>query len=63
MSKKKGITIGAVIAIVIIMLSIIANIHTCEECGKTFIGKEYKITWFDQSKTVCKKCYYDFYAY
>lgn len=63
MNKKKGIIIGAVAAIIIIAVSIIANIHTCEECDKTFIGKEYKITWFDQSETVCKECHDDFYTY
>lgn len=63
MNKKKGIIIGAVAAIIIMAVSIIANIHTCEECDKIFIGKEYKITWFDQSETVCKDCYNDFYSY
>lgn len=62
-SKQKGIIIGAVVVIIIAIIAIIANIHTCKECDKTFIGKEYKITWFDQSETVCKECYNDFYAY
>lgn len=63
MNKKKGIIIGAVIAIVVIIIAIVANLHTCEESGKTYVGKENKITWFDQSETVCKECYNDFYSY
>ena len=62
-NKKTGIIIVIVLAVIIVVIAIVANIHTCEECNKTFIGKEYKITWFDQSETVCKDCYNDFYSY
>lgn len=62
-NRKMGIIIGVVVVIIITVIAVIANIHTCEECDKTFIGKEYKITWFDQSETVCKECYGDFYSF
>ncbi len=63
MNTKKGIIIGALVIVVVAAIAVAANIHTCEECDKTFIGKKYEITWFDQSETVCKDCYNDFYSF
>lgn len=57
-NKKTGIIIGIVAVVVIVAVSIVSNLHTCAECGKTYIGKEYKLVsvWGD-SETVCKDCY------
>lgn len=63
MKAKKGIIIGALAVVIVVIIAVVANIHTCEECDKTFIGKQYEITWFDQSETVCKDCYNDFYSF
>lgn len=61
--KKKKIGIFAGIAAVIIVLLIIAaNIHTCEECDKVYIGKKHSISFWGQSEDVCKDCYNDFYG-
>lgn len=62
-NKKTVAIICAIAAVIIAAIVLVTNIHTCEECDKTFIGKEYKITWFDQSETVCKECYNDFYSF
>lgn len=64
MKKQKiGIIVGVIAALLIAIIAIVSNIHTCEECEKTYIGKEYKITFFDQSETVCKECYNGFYSF
>lgn len=54
--------------VAIIMLTIVAyfvaiNIRTCEECGKLYFGKEYTISWWGQTVSVCKDCYDDFYVW
>lgn len=45
--------------IVVFGIVIGVNIHTCDECGKTYLGKEYTISFFGESVNVCKDCYED----
>ena len=59
--KKKTSVIAAVIAIAIVVLIIVTNIHSCEDCGKTYIGKEYTISFWGETEKVCRECYNDFY--
>lgn len=48
-----------IIFVLIIIFGIVigTNIHTCDECGKTYLGKEYTISFFGESVNVCKDCY------
>lgn len=61
-SNKKLLiqTIVAIIACFVFALLIVANVHTCEECEKTYIGKEYTISFFGETEKVCRDCYDDF---
>ncbi|MCH5316491.1 MAG: zinc ribbon domain-containing protein [Eubacterium sp.] len=59
--KKKTGVIAAVIAALIVVLLVVTNIHNCEECGKTYIGKNYTISFWGETEKVCKECYNDFY--
>lgn len=51
------------VAIVIVAIGIFSNIHTCEECDKTFFGKKYLISFWGETETVCKDCYEYYYFY
>lgn len=60
--KNKMIAILGVFAVIIAaIILIVTNMHTCEECNKTYLGKKYEIVFFGQSEIVCKDCYNDFY--
>lgn len=52
-----------VVVVLIIILAVVCNIHTCEECGKTYLGKDYTISFWGESESVCKDCYNDFYMW
>ena len=63
-SKKKKIIIGvAIAALLLILVTVICNIHKCDECDKVYIGKKYEISFFDEKEDVCKDCYTDFYSF
>ena len=63
-TQKNNIKIAAiVVAALILLVIIIANIHTCEECDKVYFGKENTISFFGESESVCKDCYNDFYSF
>lgn len=51
------------VAFVIVIIGIFFNIHTCEECDKTFFGKKYTINYWGETETVCRDCYEYFYFY
>lgn len=61
--KKTTGIIAAVIAAVFVIVVFATNIHTCEECGKTFFGKQYSISFFGLTEKTCKDCYEDFYSF
>lgn len=51
------ITIGAVIIGVIVLL---VNIHTCDWCKKTYVGAQYYDMW-DTSELMCEDCALQYY--
>ncbi len=51
------ITFGAVIIGVIVLL---VNIHTCDWCHKTYVGAQYYDMW-DTSELMCKDCALQYY--
>lgn len=55
--------IAPIAAVVLLLIIVVSNIHTCEECDKTYLGKKYTITFWDESENVCKDCYEDFYSF
>lgn len=59
--KKIGIFAG-IAAVLIILVVIISNIHTCEECDSVYFGKKYTVSFWGQREDVCKDCYKDFYG-
>lgn len=52
-----GIVFGAVIIGVIILF---ANIHTCDWCHKTYVGAQYYDMW-DINELMCKDCALEYY--
>lgn len=50
-------------AVVIVILAVVLNIHTCEECGDVYFGKKNTISFWGESESVCKDCYNDFYMW
>lgn len=56
------IVIPIVIAVVL-LLAVVLNIHTCEECGDVYFGKKNTISFWGESESVCKDCYNDFYMW
>lgn len=58
--KKYGI-IAAVVIILLVAVSVLTNIHTCGSCGKTYVGKEYRIQGFFNDYKCCKDCYREYY--
>lgn len=58
--KKKIIIIASSVAAVLLLaLIIILNIHTCDDCGDTYFGKRYKVTFWGETEYMCKDCYND----
>lgn len=51
------IVFGAAIIGVIVLL---ANIHTCDWCQKTYVGAQYYDMW-DTSELMCKDCAMEYY--
>ena len=67
-SEKPGFTgkvkkIAAVLAAVVAVVVIATSIHTCEECGEVYFGREHTISLFGEHEDVCKECYNDFYCW
>lgn len=61
--QVKVIIIAAVIVFVIALGAIIGtNIHTCDECQKTYLGKKYTISFWGQREDICKECYTDLFG-
>lgn len=58
--KKIGI-ITAVLIVLIVAISIFANIHTCDRCGEHFFGKEYRIIGVFEDYNACRDCYREYY--
>lgn len=58
--KKYGIIVVAVI-ILIGAVSVLTNIHSCESCGKTYVGKKYRIQGIFNDYKCCEDCYRDYY--
>ena len=61
--KNKKIIIGVTIVVLLTLIIIISNIHTCDECDKVYFGKKNEISFFGQTEDVCKECYRDFYMF
>lgn len=60
--KKKKIGIAAIVVVaLIVVISVVANFHTCESCGKHFLGKEYRIVGIFNDYNVCRDCYWEYY--
>ena len=55
--KKKVIII--VSSVLLLALIIVFNIHTCDECGDTYFGKKYKVSFWGETEYMCKDCYHD----
>lgn len=54
MSKFIKMNIVVVVVIIaIVALSVVFNIHKCENCDKTYVGKQYSLVGGE----VCKNCY------
>lgn len=52
--KNNVVSICAVIALLVIIITcIVSSLHTCAECDKNFLGREY-IVW---GESLCEDCY------
>ena len=58
--KKYGIIAGVVLAL-IVAISMIANFHTCDRCGKHFFGKQFVISGEYNNYKCCRSCYWEYY--
>ena len=54
MNKKKGIIIGAVIAVVVIIIAIVANFHTAKSVEKPMWEKSIKLLGLTKAKRFVK---------
>lgn len=56
--KTMAVIIAGAVAVVMVVLIVVTNIHTCDECDKTYFGKEYRlVSVWGNSESVCKDCY------
>ncbi len=54
LSKKSiGIIAAALIAAVLLLVTVAFNTHRCDECDKVYIGRQYEL-WGSE---ICKDCY------
>ena len=58
--KKYGIIAGVVL-VLIVAISMIANFHTCDRCGKHFFGKQFVISGEYNNYKCCRSCYWEYY--
>ena len=57
--QKKG-KIIAVVGVIIGIIVLLVNTHTCEWCNKTYVGAQYYDVW-DTSEVMCKDCALKYY--
>lgn len=58
-AQKKLIIILTAVIVFVGILTIVSNIHRCDDCDEVYFGKRHKITFFGESEYVCKDCYDD----
>ena len=59
--KSKVGLVAAIMVVVIVIIGILANIRTCDECNKTYVGKKHTVSFWGETENLCKDCYDDFY--
>ena len=58
--KKYGI-IAIVAVALIVIISVFANFHTCDRCGKHFFGKQFVVSGEYNNYKCCRSCYWEYY--
>lgn len=58
-----GIVAAIILAVVIGVIGIFSNLHTCDECQRKYVGKEYYARGIFDDYRLCKDCYDVFYDF
>ncbi len=60
-AKRKKICIVSVTAIILIIaVSLFINVHTCERCGRIYMGKGYNFHGEFNDYQICRDCFMDY---
>lgn len=55
--KKKIGIIAAVAVILIVAISILTHINTCDNCNKTYVGKKHYVVVWGEGGNLCNDCF------
>lgn len=61
-TKKIIAGVTGTLVLLVVVLSIVTNIHVCEDCGKRYVGKVYHVGGIFSEYNLCKDCRDEFYS-